>query len=133
MEYCERCDVRHACVLWTYSGVRSNGAVSLTERERFVQSWVRNATASSVEGRGGAGGTAEPAPSPVPDAEAPARRRRHRPLYRRLFHYVRTAWTGVKFALGNIFIILLRNNDRHHIYLKHLLHHHKKTIIFSFL
>ncbi|XP_045536039.1 Kv channel-interacting protein 4, partial [Papilio machaon] len=41
-----------------------------------------------------------PAPSPAPDAEAPARRRRHRPLYRRFFHYVRTAWTGVKFALG---------------------------------
>ncbi|XP_063891705.1 Kv channel-interacting protein 4 [Helicoverpa armigera] len=61
--------------------------------------WVWNATASSVEGRG-AGGADDPAPSPAPDAEAPVRRRRHRPLYRRLFHYVRTAWTGVKFALG---------------------------------
>ncbi|XP_063381868.1 Kv channel-interacting protein 1-like [Cydia fagiglandana] len=63
-----------------------------------MSSWVRNATASSVEGRGA--GEAEPAPSPAPDAEAP-RRRRHRPLYRRLFHYVRTAWTGVKFALDS--------------------------------
>ncbi|XP_046978155.1 Kv channel-interacting protein 4-like [Vanessa cardui] len=60
------------------------------------QSWVRN-TASSVDGRAGAGEAEAP---PAPDAEAPARRRRHRPLYRRLFHYFRTAWTGVKFALG---------------------------------
>ncbi|XP_047531399.1 Kv channel-interacting protein 4-like [Vanessa atalanta] len=57
--------------------------------------WVRN-TASSVDGRAGAGEAEAP---PAPDAEAPARRRRHRPLYRRLFHYFRTAWTGVKFAL----------------------------------
>lgn len=55
-----------------------------------------------MEGRG-AGGADDPAPSPAPDAEAPVRRRRHRPLYRRLFHYVRTAWTGVKFALGMVF------------------------------
>lgn len=61
---------------------------------------MRNATASPVEGRGGAGDEADPAPAPAADAEAPVRRRRHRPLYRRLFHYVRTAWTGVKFALG---------------------------------
>lgn len=27
-------------------------------------------------------------------------RRRHRPLYRRVFNYVRQAWTGVKSALG---------------------------------
>ncbi|XP_061378628.1 Kv channel-interacting protein 4-like [Danaus plexippus] len=54
-------------------------------------------TASSVEGRAGAGEESAP---PAPDAEAP-RRRRHRPLYRRLFHYVRTAWTGVKFALDS--------------------------------
>ncbi|XP_038214260.1 Kv channel-interacting protein 4-like [Zerene cesonia] len=60
--------------------------------------WVRNATASSLEGRAGAGEAESPAPAP--DAEAPTRRRRHRPLYRRLFQYVRTAWTGVKFALG---------------------------------
>ncbi|XP_013134129.1 PREDICTED: Kv channel-interacting protein 4-like, partial [Papilio polytes] len=62
--------------------------------------WVRNATASPVQGEAGGGGDAGPAPSPAPDAEVPARRRRHRPLYRRFFHYVRTAWTGVKFALG---------------------------------
>lgn len=27
--------------------------------------------------------------------------RSRRPLYRRFFNYVREAWTGVKFALGN--------------------------------
>ncbi|CAH0399719.1 unnamed protein product [Chilo suppressalis] len=71
----------------------------MNKTQHTLFSWVRKATASPVEGRGGAGGADEPAPSPVPDAEAP-RRRRHRPLYRRLFHYVRTAWTGVKFALA---------------------------------
>lgn len=29
--------------------------------------------------------------------------RSRRPLYRRFFNYVREAWTGVKFALGNYF------------------------------
>ena len=61
-----------------------------------------------MEGRG-AGGADSPAPSPAPDAEAPVRRRRHRPLYRRLFHYVRTAWTGVKFALGMLLFLTFNN------------------------
>lgn len=75
---------------------RCEGAVSVASGASCSR-WVRNATASPVEGAGA--GEAE-AP-PAPDAETPARRRRHRPLYRRLFHYARTAWTGVKFALGN--------------------------------
>lgn len=29
--------------------------------------------------------------------------RSRRPLYRRFFNYVREAWTGVKFALGNTY------------------------------
>lgn len=32
-------------------------------------------------------------------------RRPKRPLHRRLFTYVREAWTGVKSALGNMFVI----------------------------
>lgn len=28
-------------------------------------------------------------------------RHKHRPLYRRLFNYIRTAWTGVSFSSGN--------------------------------
>lgn len=34
------------------------------------------------------------------EEEGTAPKRPPRPLYRRLFNYVRQAWTGVKFALG---------------------------------
>ncbi|KAG7298779.1 hypothetical protein JYU34_017207 [Plutella xylostella] len=64
---------------------------------RIEARWAR--ATESAEEREGAGGGASPAPSPAADAEAPRRRRHRRPLYRRLFSYVRTAWTGVKFAL----------------------------------
>ncbi|KAL1122897.1 hypothetical protein AAG570_003222 [Ranatra chinensis] len=33
------------------------------------------------------------------------RRHKHRSLYRRLFGYVKEAWTGVKFALGTLLIV----------------------------
>lgn len=46
------------------------------------------------------------APSEEQEEELNAQKRRHRgPLYRRFFNYVKEAWTGVKFALGNAFFI----------------------------
>ncbi|KAH0821662.1 hypothetical protein GEV33_001129 [Tenebrio molitor] len=37
---------------------------------------------------------------PPEDTNGIRHHRSRRPLYRRLFNYVREAWTGVKFALG---------------------------------
>lgn len=47
-------------------------------------------------------------PDPINDAEnEDAPKRPPRPLYRRFFSYVRHAWTGVKFALGNLTLYIV--------------------------